>query len=110
LPNCLHNVYVDIVGKGKLQDFWEKHTRAKKPLERWIQIIEEAKWNKFADVKQTFRSARWLPPQSGKFVLFNVKGNRYRVVTAINFRGQVVVILVVMTHSEYDKGKWKEKL
>jgi len=110
LPNCVHNVYVIIVGKEKLQNFWKKHNRAKKPIEKWIQTVEAANWSKFNDVQQTFSSACWVPVSDRRFVVFNIKGKQYRIVTAINFKGQIVVIWVAVTHSEYDKDKWKSKL
>ena len=99
---------MNIVGKLVLQEFWEKHRRAKKPLEKWVRVVEAAEWRNFAQVKQTFRTADLVRKGTRKFVIFDISGNKYRLVTAVNYQGQVVVIEVALTHPEYDKGKWKE--
>jgi len=110
LPNCIHNVYVDIVGKLLLQEFWTKHKRAKSPLEKWIQTVEAATWRNFAQVRQTYGTADLFRRYGRTFVIFNIGGNKYRLVTAINYQGQIVVIEVALTHKEYDKNKWKKSL
>jgi mRNA interferase HigB len=107
LPNCIHNVYVRIVGILILQDFWNNHPEARTPLEEWVEVVKNAKWFKWADVKSTFGTASWVQTRTEKFVVFNVSGNKYRLITVVNFKGQVVVVGFALTHGEYDKGKWK---
>jgi mRNA interferase HigB len=99
-----------VAGRPKLKEFWNRHSQAKKPLRNWLKVVENARWAKYADVKQTFRSADWFSKDNRDYIIFDVGGNKYRVVTAVNFAGYVVVIKVVMTHPEYDRGKWKQKL
>ena len=108
MPKCIHNVYVDIVGKLILQEFWGAHSRAKSPLEKWIQTVEAATWRNFGQVKQAYGTASSYRKNGRKFVIFNIGGNKYRLVTAINYQGQVVVVKITLTHSEYSKDKWKE--
>ncbi len=97
-----------VIGLPSLESFWQSHPKAKKPLEKWIQVVEEAKWNNWSQLKSTFRTADLVPVGAKKFVVFNVGGNKYRIVTIVNFKGQVVIVEVALTHSQYDKGKWKD--
>lgn len=106
--NCIHNVYVKIVGKLILQEFWQQHKRAKKPLERWIQVVEEAEWHNFSKIKQTFRTCDVVKSDNRRFVVFDIGGNKYRLVTTVNCEGQIVVIKAALIHSDYDKEKWKD--
>jgi len=107
LPNCIHNVYVRIIGKLKLQGFWRKHRQARKPLEKWVQVVEQSQWDNWSNVKSTFGSADLVKMKTGNFVVFNIGGNKYRLITTVNFKGQIVIVDVVLTHPEYDRGKWK---
>ena len=92
-----------IVGKLKLKDFWHTHPEARNPLERWIRVVESAKWGKWTDLKSTFNTASLV----GKRVVFNVGGNKYRLITIVNYRGYLVIIEAALTHHEYDEEKWK---
>lgn len=98
---------MDVIGKLILQEFWERHKRARKPLEKWCQVAEEAEWRNFAQIKQTFRTADLVNVRTRKFVVFDIGGNKYRLITTVNYQGQIVIIEVVLTHTEYNKGKWK---
>lgn len=99
-----------ILGTGKIEQFAKKHSDAKKPLYRWLRIAESGKWNNFSDLKKTFASADLFKKSKAIYVIFNIAGNKYRLVTAINFKGQIVIIKVIMTHGDYSKDKWKGKL
>ena len=99
-----------LVGKLKLKEFSNAHHGAKKPLDRWCSVVEHADWHKFADVKKTFGNADWYGKDNKGYVIFNIGGNKYRVIAAINFKGLIVVVKVILTHKEYDKDKWKEAL
>ena len=84
--------------------FWEKHTDAKEPLRAWLKAAEKAKWKHLADVRTTFNSADVV----GIYTVFNIKGNDYRLVTAIHYNRQKVYIRLVFTHPEYDR--WAKAL
>ena len=96
-----------VLGLPNLVYFWQHHSTARKPLEKWLKVVQEAKWHNWSDLKLTFRSADLVPVGEKKFVVFNVGGNKYRVVTIVNFKGQVVIIEVALAHKQYDRGKWK---
>lgn len=100
---------MNIVGKLILQRFWESNKKAKKPLERWIEVTELAIWSCFSDVRKTFNHADSYKQNGKKYIIFNIAGNNYRLITSIKY-GQLVVVAIVMTHKEYDLGKWKDKL
>jgi mRNA interferase HigB len=101
---------MQVVGKDRLRDFWKKHKPAKRPLERWLDITSETNWSSWPKLKMSFPSADMVKTESGNYVVFDIGGNKYRLVTEIDFSGTIVVVEVVMTHSEYSKNKWKDKL
>lgn len=67
--------------------------------------MKQADWRKFADVKATYRTA----DQVGRFTVFNVGGNNFRLITVIDYDCGTVIIREVLTHAEYDKEKWNER-
>jgi mRNA interferase HigB len=94
---------MDIVGHTKLQDFWNRHPPAKSPLQQWHQAVESVAWEQFADVRKTYPSV----DRVGRCYLFNIGGNKYRLVASIDFRAGRVYVRDVLTHAEYDKNKWR---
>ena len=96
-----------IIGKLKLQSFWRSHQQARKPLEKWIQVVEDAEWCNWSQLKSTFGKADLVQTKTNTYVVFDIGGNKYRLVTTVNFRGQVVIVEVALTHRKYDKAKWK---
>ena len=96
---------MEITGRVKLHEFWEKHPDAESPLSRWFKIAEEADWEKFADVRAVFRSADIVD----KFIVFNIGGNKYRLIIDIDYSKQEIEIRHVLTHPEYERGRWKAR-
>ena len=94
-----------VISKKKLRGFWAKHPRAKAALEAWYQIARTAEWESFADVRQTFNTA----DQVGRFTVFDIGGNKFRLIAVIHFNRDKVFIRHVLTHAEYDEGKWKDE-
>ncbi len=100
-----------IIGKKRLEDFCQLHRDAKNWLVKWHEAVRSAQWKSIKDVRQTFRHADAVKARSGKTVtIFNVRGNRYRMVTAIRYDGGRVHVRWLGTHAEYMKGKWKDTL
>lgn len=93
-----------VISKKKLQEFWGKHLRSLSPLEAWYQIALTANWENFDDVRKTFRTA----DQVSKFTVFNIGGNKYRLIAAIHYNRGILYVRHVLTHAEYDEGKWKD--
>lgn len=91
-----------IIAVGTLRDFWRRPGRgdAEQPLRTWVSIVEAATWSKPTDMKMMFRSADILG--NGR-VIFDIGGNKYRLVVAVHYRGQRVYVRFIGTHAEYDK-------
>ena len=94
-----------------LVEFGRRHSDAVEPLARWYQIARRARWTSFHDVRVDFAHADVVKVASGNTVtVFNVAGNKYRLVTAIHYNRQVVYTLRIMTHAEYSRAKWTDEL
>jgi len=92
-------------------EFGRRHSDAIEPLNRWYQIARSARWRSLTDVRIGFPHADYVTVASGKAVtVFNVAGNKYRLVTAIHYNRQIVYTLRMMTHAEYSREKWKGQL
>ena len=89
-----------ILGKKKLVQFMERHPRSDSSLRSWVQVVETSQWKTPADIKNTFASASFL---SDNRVIFNLGGNKFRLlVLAIYVQGSVIISWLG-THAEYDK-------
>lgn len=93
-----------IISKKKLREFWKKYPKAKSPLEAWYQTVKHAEWEQFADVRKTFNTADLI----GRFVVFDIGGNKYRLIAALHFNRGKLFVRHVLTHAEYAAGKWKD--
>ena len=93
-----------VISKKKLREFWEENPKAKSPLQAWYQIAKHAEWQNFAEVRESFNSADMV----GNFVVFNIGGNKYRLIAVVHFNRGKLFVRHVLTHAEYDEGKWKD--
>lgn len=89
-----------VISRRTLKDFWEKHADAEQPLKAWFHETKAARWRSFADIKGRYRSADALP---GNRVVFDIKGNTYRLIVRIHYNTGIVFIRFIGTHAEYDK-------
>lgn len=98
-----------VISKARLQQFWETPGRedAAGPLRAWYTHVNSrtVSWQSWGDLKSAFATASLV----GNCAVFNIGGNKYRLVTRILYRSQKVFVLKVMTHGEYDDGRWKEE-
>lgn len=83
-----------------LRDFWIKFPDSEQPLRSWIQEVTKTNWKNSAELKQQFGNSSII---NSKRVVFNIKGNDYRLVVDIDYRLQIIFIVWVGTHSVYDK-------
>ena len=81
-----------------------QHSDLLAPLDLWYRVAKKANWKTLNEVRETFPSADAV----GKYTVFNVKGNAYRLIVEINYRSQRLFIRHVLTHAEYDRGGWKQ--
>jgi mRNA interferase HigB len=94
-----------IITRKRLNEFAEKYPTATSGLTRWYRAL---KWNKpanFAELRRLFPNA----DQVGGLTVFNIGGNKTRLIAAIHYNRRKVYIRAVLTHAEYDAGKWKER-
>ncbi len=89
-----------IIAKSALRKFWEKHPDAEQPLKAWHDEAKKTEWSNFQDIKKQFRSASIV---GNDRIVFNIKGNDYRLIVLILFRKGKIFIRFVGTHKEYDK-------
>ena len=91
-----------IVSHRKLKEFYEQegHSDAKAPLERWYDITESAEWKNLSDIRACFPGVDYVGNQH---YVFNIGGNKYRLVVVVKFTIGYLYIRFVGTHAEYDK-------
>src|SRR6266852_6126665 len=98
-----------VISKARLKQFWQSpgHADAEGPLRAWHTHVNSKRvsWQSWGDVKASFASASIV----GDCTVFNIGGNKYRLITRIRYASQKVFVLQVMTHREYDLGKWKDE-
>lgn len=98
-----------VISKARLRQFWEMpgHDDVEGPLRAWHTHVNSrtVSWQSWGDVKSDFASASIV----GNCVVFNIGGNKYRLVTRVLYSSHKVFILKVMTHKEYDDAQWKEE-
>ena len=85
-------------------DFAKKHPACATALESWYRIVKHTNFNTFAELRQTFSSV----DQVGKLTVFNIGGNKARLIAAIHYNSHRIYIRSILTHTEYDKEGWKE--
>jgi|SRR5689334_16375211 mRNA interferase HigB len=91
-------------------EFAVRYPAAEQPLRSWFKLLERSPASNLAELKQTFGSVDYVPVKQREIYVFNVGGNKYRVVSEINFKWRIAFIQCVLTHAEYDTGQWKRKL
>ncbi len=93
-----------IISRKALREFWEKYPDSQTALVRWFKIVEQSNYQSFTELRETFPSA----DKVDQWIVFNIGGNKYRLITVIHFKRGKVYIRHVLTHREYEKGSWKE--
>lgn len=88
-----------IIAKRKLREFWERQANAEEPLLAWYREVLKEDWDTPAKVKEKYRNASMI---GGNRVVFNIKGNDYRLIVRINYPARIVYVRFVGTHAEYD--------
>lgn len=94
---------MEIRGLNVVERFSRRHPDAKNRLRRWVHVTTSAVWRNFAELRSSFGSADFDSP----FVVFDIGGNKYRLIAEVEYEIGRVVVRAVLTHVEYDKGKWK---
>lgn len=100
-----------VINRQALARFWRRHPDARTWLERWLATTEQASWQGIHEVRSCYAAADGVMVASGNIVIvFNVCGNKYRLVASISYVRQVVYVWEILTHAEYDRELWKKRL
>lgn len=92
-----------VISRKKLRQFCQKHADCCEALDDWYITTSKADWGDLLEVQTIYPKSEAV----SKFIVFNIKGNKYRLIASINFLKQVIYIKYVLTHAEYDKDSWK---
>lgn len=105
---------MNVIRKKDLKVFWERprHGDAEQPMRDWFRLARKARWRHFEDAKATFGQTDVAnDTKSGKTAtVFDVGGNKYRIVTLIDYTRQTVLITHVLDHKTYDRNRWKQDI
>jgi mRNA interferase HigB len=92
-----------VITRKRLNEFAEKHPDATPSLAHWVRLIRKGRFTNFANLREVFPHA----DQVGKMTVFNIGGNKARLIAAVHYNRNKIYIRHVLTHKEYDAGKWK---
>ena len=92
-----------VVGREELEKYARKHADIRGQIDAWLAEVEEAEWQTPNDIKRRYAHASFL---ANRRVIFNLKGNRYRLDTKVSFKSQVVLVVRIGTHEEYSTWKF----
>jgi mRNA interferase HigB len=93
-----------IITRKRLNEFAERFPETENSLARWYELAKLNTFNNFSELREIFPNA----DQVGKLTVFNVGGNKIRLIAAIHYNRKKIYIRAILTHTEYDKSKWKE--
>ena len=93
-----------VISMKQLSKFWQRYPDAEIPLRAWYKVASKAKWKTIEDVHRTYPQADFAGPDH---TVFNIRGGNYRLVVKIEYAFALIYVEHVLTHTEYDKDKWK---
>jgi mRNA interferase HigB len=97
-----------VISLKLLRDFWQRYPAAERPLRHWYKSALQADWQNLQDVRQQYPHADGITSTNETLTVFNIGGNKYRLIARIRYDYQLVNVRAVLTHREYDAGAWKE--
>ena len=89
-----------IISKKPLREFWERHADAATPLDEWHKAVRQEEWNSPVEMLANHPNARII---GNDRAIFNIRGNRYRLVVSVNYQYNIVYIRFIGTHADYDR-------
>ena len=93
-----------IISRKALREFSKRHPDSDTPLDTWYRIIRSNRFETFVELRRFFPSA----DKVGNLIVFNIGGNKYRLITSVHFSRQKVYVRHILTHEEYNQERWKQ--
>ena len=98
-----------VISLKLLREFWERYPDAERPLRQWYKTATQARWNSLAEARQDYPHADGVRTESDEILtVFNIGGNKYRLIARIRYDYQLINVRAVLTHRAYVDGQWKE--
>jgi mRNA interferase HigB len=94
-----------VITRKRLNEFARKHPETRSALAQWYRLARKIRFRNFVDLRRTFPSADVV----GKFTIFDIGGNKVRLIAAIHYNRGKLYIRHVLTHAEYDRGNWRKR-
>jgi mRNA interferase HigB len=91
-----------VLGTEVLDKAKKTHRDLTSSIATWLMIAREARWKNLNEVRLTWRNTDCV---KGK-TIFNIKGNRYRLIAIVNYASQTIIVRMLVTHAEYSRGEW----
>ncbi len=111
LATLVEDVAVRIIKETALLEAGRLHPDAAIALQSWRKVVRLAEWKSLHATRKTYPHADAVSVESGRTVtIFNISGNKYRLITALHYNRQIAYILRFLTHAEYSKNRWKNEL
>ncbi|MEH2422715.1 MAG: type II toxin-antitoxin system HigB family toxin [Nostoc sp.] len=92
-----------VISYRSLRKYTESHADCREALDNWYKVANKADWSNLVEVQLVFLKAEAV----GNFTIFNIKGNKYRLIVSIDYEKQLIYIKNIFTHAEFDKEEWK---
>ena len=101
----VYNDRMHVIAKPVLIEFWTKYPDAETPLKAWFSMMRRENFSDFVNLRATFGSADYV----NGLTVFDIGGNKYRLIASIHYDRNKVYIRAVLTHAEYDRSNWKRR-
>ena len=92
-----------IISRKRLLEFVTIHPDSETALDTWYRIAKVAEWQNIVELREAYPSADLV----GIYTVFNIKGNHYRLIGEVNYRSGTIFVRDILTHTDYDKDRWK---
>jgi mRNA interferase HigB len=98
---------VRVISRKALRQFWEIHPDAEVPLRAWFTAASRGVFRSLPELRRTFASVDYVGAGNSGLYVFNIGGNKCRLIAAVHFNTQKVFVRRVLTHAQYDRSEWK---
>jgi len=98
-----------VISLKLLRDFWQRYPDAERPLRQWYKTTIQARWSSLQDARRAYPHADGVQTENGEtLIVFNIGGNKYRLIARIRYDCQLINVRAVLTHRQYADGNWRD--